>query len=202
MNGLHENGNGLLLAVESLSTNANGELLRLVAFVVLLHVSLKPMSFCQFQILLSHLDDTILSEVLTPLMCQLQVAQMVQVRLNLHLFLDKRVPGSYGQHFVRSHHHIASVFHLPDRRVASTSLCNELRLFSDRLPHVFIEGVHGRITMHLHGDTLLFIHVPLSDDASFSLLNVSRAPRAINVMESKESFLYVQPGPHLLSRPN
>ena len=114
------------------------------------------------------------------------------------LFHDQRVAGGECLHLAVAEGRFADVVHAGGQARVSPRVTWAMKagLAFDRSPHEDIEAGLGDVAEHRH----VVVEIPLAENPTFSLFDVGRPPRAVEMMERDRSGLDVGSDPHLLGR--
>ena len=127
-------------------------------------------------------------------MVGLQQLQPGHVHIQIHAFLDARVPGAQGLDLGKGKRRLVHIVAASHRAFTGHDLRNEFLLVLHRLPEVGIKRPFGDVAEHMDGLVL----VALAFNSAFPLGQVAGPPGAVQVMQRHKPVLHVGPGSHLL----
>ena len=128
---------------------------------------------------------------------------LVLQRANLlaqgHFFQHQRIAGAGRFHLGRVRCLAPDILDLPLGGIALAHLLDKASLRLDGLPHAAVEGLLGRIAIDDDFEVIrvaVVELVALADDTAFTLFEVRRTPRRIEVMQRDQPFLRIHAGAH------
>src|SRR5947209_5319763 len=114
-----------------------------------------------------------------------QLIELADLGINLDLLDHRGIAGRNRLDLGVRESATIEVLRRPHRCFSTHHLMDKASLGFERLPHVCIEGAFRHITVDLD----FCVHVALAQYSPFTLLDVPRAPRCIEVMKSHEPSL-------------
>ena len=114
--------------------------------------------------------------------------------VDLGLFDHERIAGGDGFDLGIGQGRGVQVLDLADMALVGHDLPDEFGFGFQDAPHIRVERSFRDVTKDLHFGIL----VALAQDAAFSLLDVGRPPRGVEVMKGDQAFLHVGSRSHLL----
>ena len=137
-------------------------------------------------------QDVVLQAVLLALVIGLHQPQPRHVHVEVHLFADALVSGAQRLDLGIGERRLVNILTASHRGFAGHDLGDEFLLIFHRLPEVSVEGRFRDIAV----DVYLLVAVALPDDAPAALLQITRPPRAVEVVERHEPVLHVHARAH------
>ena len=122
--------------------------------------------------------------------------QLVHLRLQIRPLDDLWVARCQCLDLIVGEHHIIDLLHHPGGGFGGEHLGDEPLFVLHHLIQVAVEGALGDIAVNSH----LRVLVPLADDPPTALLQVTRPPGAIKIVEGDELVLYIGPCSHFGGR--
>ena len=141
-------------------------------------------------------EDFVLQRVfLTQVVC-FQKFQARHINIQVHLLFDIRVARTQCLDFGIRECLLVNILRRTHRAFTRHDLTDEFLLAFDQLIKVTVEGVFGNIGVDVH----FGVFIALSNDTTFSLLQIRRSPGAVKMMEGYQTLLYICACTHFLSR--
>ena len=150
--------------------------------------------FSLINLLGQFLQDLIFQSVLLGQMIRFHQTQTSHIHIQVHLFLYARISGAQSLDLGIGKRCLINILAGTDRAFAGHNLGNEFLLVFNRLPEISVKGALGDITEDKH----FLVLIALTHNASCALFQITRPPRAVQVMESDQAILYVGAGTHFL----
>ena len=137
-------------------------------------------------------DQVIFHPKLLALMVRFQHLQSGDFDIQIHLFFDGGVPRAQSLDFCKGQRCFIHIFAGANRGFGGHYLADEFLLVFHRLPEVRIECPFCDITV----DVNLLIHIALTNDSTAPLLQITRSPGAVEIMQGNQSVLHIHTSTH------
>ena len=114
------------------------------------------------------------------------------------LLLDKRIAGSGALNFSISQCHKVGILYSSQLCITAHSLGDDGSLILQFLPHISIKRILHNIVKYLY----FLIRIALAQNSAMPLLQITRPPRCIQIMQGNKMMLAVCASAHFLCRAN
>ena len=138
-----------------------------------------------FNLLREVLQQPVFQPVLLALVIRLHQAKAGYIHIQVHLFLDGRITGAERLDLRIGQGGFVNILTGAYRTFAGHDLGDEFLLVLHRLPEIGVKGALGNIAVNLY----IRILIALPDNASRTLLQITRTPRTVEIMQRDQSIL-------------
>ena len=139
------------------------------------------------------LGEFLLGFHLTGPVCHVQVFQLLDIRLQLHLLQNERAAGCQGFHFRCGEGDFSGVLHFAADVLAVHDGPDKAALPVDDIPKAGVKAALGDV--HILADFL--VDVALPEGSAVALIHVAGSPRGVKVMDRHDALLRVHADAHL-----
>ena len=137
-------------------------------------------------------ENLVFQTVLLAEMVGFEEFQPSHINVQIHLFFDMWISSTQCLNFCITQCRFINIFSRTYRGLACHDLTNEFLFALYQLKEVGVEGIFCDISVDFH----LFVFISLTNNATFSLLQVSRPPWAIQMVQGNQFALYISSSSH------